>query len=89
MPPGALLQLLSPLGGGSVVVCPICSVCCGDFEFLFCNVLVLSILCSFAVIWMRKRDLAFFLYRALALLWFSEFCVCVLWCHKLVHVCGL
>ena len=49
---------------------------CGDFVFLFCNV-VLSILSSFAVIWMRKTDLALYLYCALA----------VLWCHKLV--CGL
>ena len=32
MHPGALFQLLSPLGGGSVVVCPICSLfVCGDF----------------------------------------------------------
>ena len=30
-PPGALLQLLSPLGGGSVVVCQICSVCLWGF----------------------------------------------------------
>ena len=58
---------------------------CGDFV-LFCNV-VLSILSSFAVIWMRKRDLALYLYCALAVLWLSEFCVCSLWCHKLV--CGL
>ena len=42
-----------------VVVCPMCSVC-GDFVFLFCNV-VLSILSSFAVIWMRKSDLALLL----------------------------
>ena len=31
MPPGALLQLLSYLGGGSVVVSPICSVCVWGF----------------------------------------------------------
>ena len=49
---------------------------CGDFVFLFCNV-VLSM----------KRDLALYLYYALAALWLSEFCVCSLWCHKLV--CGL
>ena len=82
---GALLYLLSPLGGGTVVVYPICSICV-DFVFLFCNV-VLSILSSFAVIWMRKRDLALYLYCALAVLWMSEFCVCSLWYHMLV--CGL
>ena len=83
MPPRALLQLLSPLGGGSVVVCPICSFVCGDCVFLFCNV-VLSILSSFAVIRMRKRDLALYLCCALAVLWLSEFCVCSLWCNKFV-----
>ena len=66
MPPGALLQLLPPLGGGSVAVCPICSVCV-DFVVLFCNA-VLSIFSSFAVIWMRKRDLALYLYCVLAVL---------------------
>ena len=83
MPPGAKRQLLSPLGGGSVVVCPICSVCLWGFVFLFCNV-VLSILSSFAVILMRMRDLVLYLYCAFAVLWLSEFCVCSLWCHKLV-----
>ena len=85
MPAGALHQLLSPLGGGFVVVCRICSVFSRDFVFLFCNV-VLSILSSFAVFWMRKRDLALYLYCALAVLWLSEFSVCSLWCPKLV--CG-
>ena len=33
---------------------------CGIFVFLFCNV-VLSVLSSFAAIWMRKRDLALYL----------------------------
>ena len=59
---------------------------CGDFVFLFYNVL-LSILSSFTVIWMRKRDLALYLKRALAVLRLSEFCICSIWCHKLV--CGL
>ena len=49
----------------------------GDFVFLFCNV-VPRILSSFAVIWMRKRDLALYLYCALAVLWLSELCVCSL-----------
>ena len=33
---------------------------CGDFVFLFCNV-ELSILSSFAVIWMMERDVALYL----------------------------
>ena len=37
---------------------------CWDFVFLVCNV-VLSILSSFAVIWMRKTDLALYLYSTL------------------------
>ena len=49
MPPGTFLQLLSPLGGGSVVVCPFALFVCGDFVFLFCNG-VLSTLSSSAVI---------------------------------------
>ena len=51
--------------------------------FLFCNV-VLSVLSSFTVIWIRKRDLTLYLYCALAVLWLSEFCACSLWCLKLV-----
>ena len=85
-PPGSLPQPLFPLGGGSVIVCPFALFVCGDFVFLFCNV-VLSILSSFAVIWIRKRILALYLYCALAVLWLSEFYVSSLWCHKLV--CGL
>ena len=77
MPPGALLQLLSPLGGGSVVVCPICSVCLWGFCVFVLNI-VLSIFSSFAVIWMRKRDLALYLYCARAVLWLSDYCVCSL-----------
>ena len=46
---------------------------CGAYVFLFRNV-VLSILSSFAVIWVRKRDLALNLYCALAVLWSSLFC---------------
>ena len=49
MPPGSQLYLLSPLGGGYAVVCPICSVCLWGFcKFSFCNV-VLRIPSSFAV----------------------------------------
>ena len=59
---------------------------CGDYVFLFCNV-ELSILSSVAVIWMRKGDLALYLYFDLAVFWLSKFCVCSLWCHKLV--CGI
>ena len=44
--------------------------------FLFCNV-VRSILSSFAVIWIRERDLALYLYCAIAV-WLTEFCVCSL-----------
>ena len=49
------LQLMSPLGGGSAIVCPFYSVLCGDFEFLFCTV-VHSVLSSFTEIWMSKRS---------------------------------
>ena len=83
---GALLQLLSPLGGGSVVVCPNAPFVYEDFVFLFCNV-VLSILPSFTVIWIRKRDLSLYLYCVIAVLWLSEFCVYSILRHK--SVCGL
>ena len=56
---------------------------CGNCAFLFCNE-VLTIRSSFAEICMKKRDLALNLYCALAVLRLSEFCVCSLWCHKLV-----
>ena len=48
---------------------------CADFVFLFCYV-VLSILSSFVVIWMSKRDLALYLYCAFAVLWLSMVCDC-------------
>ena len=57
--------MLSHLGCGSVVVRHFAPFVCGDFVFLFCNV-VLRVLSSFTVIWMRKRDLALYLYCALA-----------------------
>ena len=55
-----------------------------NFVFLFCNV-VLSVLSSFTIIWMRKRDLALYLFCSLAVLWLSEFCACSFWSHKLVY----